>query len=265
MFIAIYAVEAILKLLFFGTQYFYDGWNIFDFIYLVCSIILLIVSTFVSLQEGIPSPIVACVRVAKLLCLFRMTKVLRTIFQTVTLALPAIANLALLFLIIIALFAAIGVYLFAATKLQSNLEQHANFMTFWSAFLTVFRMSTLDGWNGVMHDTMRQRAQFFECVDDPTYADIMANHGEPNGCGVVYAATYFLLLELMVTFVFLNLFVAIVVSSTLDITKLSESVLSDESLEKFQTVWKRHDPEVLWIVQDDGRRMALWSSRICGS
>ncbi len=135
--------------------------------------------------------------------------------------------------------------LFAEIKLQSYLEVHANFQNFWYGFLTVFRMSTFDGWNDIMHDVSRQKAQYFDCAYYPNYNDIMNNGGEPNGCGLAYAPIFCAVLELIVTFIFLNLFVAIVVSSMMDITKLSESVLSDDKLQKFQSVWQEFDPNVV--------------------
>ena len=240
----IYSIEAGLKLIFYGRYYFQDGWNIFDFGIVILWIVLLFIESFMSIGEGPQSFIITCVKVAKLFSLFKLTSILRKMFQTFILALPAVGNLALLFLVVLSIFAVIGVFLLSPIKLQVDLNEHANFQNLLVAILTVLRLATADLWTGIMHDAMRGETQYFHCVDYPTYSDILANGGEANGCGVVFAPVYFVLLQLIVTFVFLNLFIAIVVSSTQDIVKLSESVLSDEKLKKFQDIWRKFDPEV---------------------
>ncbi len=233
-----------MKLLFFVKVYFDYGWNTFDFVIVVLLLILTILAGFLPMDAGPQQALLATVRGAKLLCLFNKAPILHKLFQTLILALPAIVNLAVLFLIMMCLFALMGIYLFATTKLQVDLEPRANFQTFLTAFMTIFRISTYDGWNQVLHDAMRQRTQYFDCTDYPTYDEIQRNRGEPNGCGLAYAPAYFLPLMFFIIFVFLNLFVAIVVSSMLDISKLSESVLSDDKLESFQNAWKKQDPDV---------------------
>lgn len=242
---SIYTIEALLKLIFYGTYYFNEGWNTFDFGIVFFGIILTFLTNILPNNVTIPMIILSWVRIAKLLSLFKMTNILRKMFQTFVLALPAIANLALLFIIVESLFAVVGVYLFAEIKLQTDFNFHANFQTFYKAFTTVFRLGSGDNWNYIMHDVMRERTQYFSCIDFPTYEDIVNNGGVPNGCGHIYYLIYFVLLILTVFFMFLNLFVAVVINSMQEITKLSESVLSDERLEKFQNIWKKYDPEVI--------------------
>ena len=50
----------------------------------------------------------------------------------------------------------------------------------------------------------------FDCVDDPDYDEIQKNGGVPNGCGTDFAIVFFVSFLLIVTFVFLNLFIAII-------------------------------------------------------
>ncbi len=247
MFLGIYGLEILLKLLCYGRDYFGDGWNRFDFAVVLGAVLCLIVGEFSDLSSKPYDVITSLFIVSKLLSLFHHAGILRKMFQTFVLALSPIANLALLFILFMYVFDIAGVHLFAETKLQKYLEVHANFQNFWTGFLTVFRLSTFDGWNDIMHDAMRQRTQYFDCIDYPTYDDIQKNGGEPIGCGLVYAPAFCVCLELIITFVFLNLFVAIVVSSMMDITKLSESVLSDEKLESFQHAWQKFDPNVLHL------------------
>eukprot|EP01022_Parablepharisma_sp_SALTPOND_P017475 TRINITY_DN27_c0_g2_i1.p2 TRINITY_DN27_c0_g2~~TRINITY_DN27_c0_g2_i1.p2 ORF type:complete len:498 (-),score=73.78 TRINITY_DN27_c0_g2_i1:69-1562(-) len=244
---AIYIIEASLKLLFYGYDYFIDGWNIFDFAIIICIILSTIIAK--STDDETITVLMYAFRATKLLVLFKYIKLLQKMFQVIVLALPSIVSFALLLFIMMYLFAIIGVFLFAGIKRQTFIEGHANFDNFWTAFLLVFRMSTLDGWNDLMHDAMRQRAQYFHCIDYPTYDDISANGGDPIGCGVLYSPVYFILVVLILPFMFLNLFIAIVVATIMEITKLSESVLSDEKLGKFLDVWKKYDPDAIGFVE----------------
>ena len=234
----------ILKLVCYGNDYFHEGWNRFDFLAVVGTFILLIIETFTKLGERPYAAITYVFITSKLLSLFKYAQILHKMFQTFILALPAVVNLALLFFLVIYLFDIAGVLFFADIKLQSFLEPHNNFQNFWGGFLAVYRLATFDGWNDLMHDVSRSHAQYFDCVEYPTYEDVIQNGGQPVGCGLPYAPVFCIGLELIVTFIFLNLFIAIIVGSMLDITKLSESVLSDEKLGKFQKVWQEFDPNV---------------------
>jgi hypothetical protein len=62
-----------------------------------------------------------------------------------------------------------------------------------------------------MHDCMRDRSVIFDCMDSPDYTDYVANGKETNGCGYpTVALLYFVSFLLIVTLVFLNLFIAII-------------------------------------------------------
>ena len=41
--------------------------------------------------------------------------------------------------------------------------------------MTLFRASTGEGWNDIMHDITRGRGPLFQCIDDPTYDDYKEN------------------------------------------------------------------------------------------
>ena len=187
-------------------------------------------------------------QIAKLLHLFQLIPFLKKLFNTFVLALPSVINVMMLFFIFIYFFAIVGVYLFATTKLQEFLDPHANFQNFWTAFLQVFRMSSCDAWNDVMHDLMRQRTQYFECVDFATHDELHANGNTPNGCGNIFGVIFCITVMIVVTYIFLNLFVAIVIGSVIEISQLSETVLNDEEIEKIQDSWKKFDKDATGFI-----------------
>ena len=52
------------------------------------------------------------------------------------------------------IFAVIGMNLFNGIKFQKFLNSDANFDTFGNSFMTLFRCSTGESYNGIMHDVM---------------------------------------------------------------------------------------------------------------
>ena len=80
--------------------------------------------------------------------------------ETLVYSLPAIANIACLWFIVIFIYAVIGVSLYGdmvvrhEEYLYGMYNEHANFRNFGRALTTLFRMSTGEAWNGIMHDVM---------------------------------------------------------------------------------------------------------------
>ena len=64
-------------------------------------------------------------------------------------------SLGLLLLLLVFLFAIIGMQLFGHVKIQPDLHYHANFQTFANSFLLLMRMATGEGWNAIMFDAGR--------------------------------------------------------------------------------------------------------------
>ena len=84
------------------------------------------------------------------------------IVNTFIAAIPEMANVAGLLFLGLYIYAILGVFLFAETKL-SNANYHANFRNFGYALLTLFRMSTGENWNDIMADAARTRSIEFDC------------------------------------------------------------------------------------------------------
>jgi voltage-dependent calcium channel L type alpha-1C/voltage-dependent calcium channel L type alpha-1D len=88
----------------------------------------------------------------------KRAKKLQMIFDTLVIAAPAMGSLGILLLLLIILFAIIGMQLFAFVKLQSELNARANFQTFTNSFLLLMRCATGEGWNALMFDTARSNS-----------------------------------------------------------------------------------------------------------
>ena len=70
--------------------------------------------------------------------------------------------------------------------------------------LTLFRCTTGEGWNNLMHDASRQRSILFQCSNERYIS------GVPNGCGSRVATPFFISFMLIVSITFMNMFIAII-------------------------------------------------------
>ncbi|XP_049416957.1 voltage-dependent T-type calcium channel subunit alpha-1H isoform X2 [Epinephelus fuscoguttatus] len=203
-FTCIFIVEALLKLAAFGIhRFFKDRWNQLD-IAIVALSIMGITLEELKMSAALPiNPtiirIMRVLRIARVLKLLKMATGMRSLLDTVMQALPQVGNLGLLFMLLFFIYAALGVELFGKLECNDNnpcegLSRHATFENFGMAFLTLFRVSTGDNWNGIMKDTLR------EC------------HPEDRHCLTylpVVSPIYFVTFVLMAQFVLVNVVVAV--------------------------------------------------------
>ncbi|CAE7836442.1 unnamed protein product, partial [Symbiodinium necroappetens] len=114
-------------------------------------------------------------RIARLFRLLRFLKGLNKIFMALLMSLPKLMNVLLILLLLLILYSILGVSLFSTTKLGETLNVHANFQNFLLAFITLFRASTGEAWNEIMHELAMTEAVMMElnwsaegCAQDGT-------------------------------------------------------------------------------------------------
>uniref|UniRef100_A0A3B4Y353 Voltage-dependent T-type calcium channel subunit alpha-1I-like n=1 Tax=Seriola lalandi dorsalis TaxID=1841481 RepID=A0A3B4Y353_SERLL len=170
-FTIIFVIEALLKLVAFGIhRFFKDRWNQLD-IAIVALSIMGITLEELKMSAALPiNPtiirIMRVLRIARVLKLLKMATGMRSLLDTVMQALP-----------------------------QSYFDfRHATFENFGMAFLTLFRVSTGDNWNGIMKDTLR------ECHPDDRHCLSYLPLVSP---------IYFVTFVLMAQFVLVNVVVAV--------------------------------------------------------
>ena len=211
-FSVVFLLEAIIKLLAFGTRYFRDNWNIFDFIIVIGSVF------FIVLKQGLGLPlpigatqVIRALRIGRILKLFRNLKSLQVIFSTFLNTIPALVNTGGLMFLVIYIFSVIGMNLFARVKLQAPMHRWLNFQTVPNSLLTLFRVATGENWNDVMYALGSGNTISYQCIENPTYQDYVDAGFKPVGCGNKYlAGTFFYTYILLVTLIFLNIFIAII-------------------------------------------------------
>ena len=129
-------------------------------------------------------------------------------------------NVGLLMLLIIYLFAIIGVQYFCDMKFNFQMTRLLNFQTLPKAYLTLFGVATGDGWNDLLEALSMEASVSNHCIKNPTYADYVANNKQPIGCGSrTFATFYFFSFVFMISIIFMNLFIAIILEGYFLITE----------------------------------------------
>ncbi|XP_075948050.1 voltage-dependent T-type calcium channel subunit alpha-1H-like [Anarhichas minor] len=213
-FTLIFVIETILKLTAFGLRRFFkERWNQLDLAIVLLSIMGIALEE-IDLNASLPiNPtiirIMRVLRITRVLKLLKMATGMRALLDTVIQALPQVGNLGLLFMLLFFIYAALGVELFGKLECSDEnpcegLSRHATFDNFGMAFLTLFRVSTGDNWNGIMKDTLREcRPQERHCL---TYLPLIS-------------PIYFVTFVLTAQFVLVNVVVAVLMKHLEDSNK----------------------------------------------
>jgi len=130
-FMAIFTVEAIIKLIAQKSLYFKDSWNLFDFVVVVSTAIVVIMAIIpgIKVDLKLQATLIRVLRILRVLRIIRKLEKLQIIFITILNALPSMGSLAVLLVLFLFLFSIIGIQLFSFVQIngQSQLNDHANF------------------------------------------------------------------------------------------------------------------------------------------
>ncbi len=262
LFSVVFTLEAVLKLFALRSSYFKDSWNVFD--------LSIVVGTWLGKVfhfEGAAS-IVRTFRVARIMRIVKRSASLRQIVNTVMKGLPSFLNIGALFFLFLFIFAVAGVQLFADIKLRSNLTVHVNFQDFFTAFVTLFRATTGENWNGIMYDM----AEEYDCdVKGLQVLDANVCGFRPcgsfrslgvaaalpdqidctplEGCGsFAISIFYWISFTFLITWTFLNVFIAAILDLYADEKSNDELQLAPEQYEEFAKLWSEYDEDATCFI-----------------
>uniref|UniRef100_A0A8C1LNS4 Voltage-dependent T-type calcium channel subunit alpha-1H n=1 Tax=Cyprinus carpio TaxID=7962 RepID=A0A8C1LNS4_CYPCA len=203
-FTIIFIIEALLKLVAFGfRRFFKDRWNQLDLAIVLLSIMGITLEE-IKMNAALPiNPtiirIMRVLRIARVLKLLKMATGMRALLDTVMQALPQVTNVVIL---------------------------HSFIYNFGMAFLTLFRVSTGDNWNGIMKDTLR------ECLPEDKHCLTYLPMVSP---------IYFVTFVLMAQFVLVNVVVAVLMKHLEESNKeAKEDAEMDAEIEMEMEMARRH-------------------------
>ena len=182
-FVVFFTLELVIKITAYGFKYYwYVNWNKFDFIIVLLSLIALDETLLEQLNFNVTA--LRIIRVSRLLRMVKTSEGLRTLLKTLFMSLGNIINTALLLALILFTFSVAGMSLFGNIPDQDFLSHNVNFRTFYLSMMTLWRASTGESWNGIMH----------ECYYE---AGLMA-------------IVFWLLFQLIAFLIFMNVFIAVI-------------------------------------------------------
>ena len=251
-FMGTFTIEAIVKIIAQKCNYFRDAWNLFDFTVVVGTIIILSLSwAGVGDSIAILGTILRTLRIGRVFRLIKKQQKLQHIFKTLISALPAMGSIAALLMLLIFMFAIIGMSQFALVDLEGadEMGKYVNFQTFGAAFLTLIRCSTGEAWNAIMFESSRSYSVLYQCNEEEDYDSIVADGRDPadtygpRGCGTDFAIAFHLLFQIIVSQVFLNLFIAIIIEAFFGQAAAGAlfEKLDERTFEGFQRGWAEYD------------------------
>ncbi|CAM9364865.1 unnamed protein product [Chrysoparadoxa australica] len=256
-FLVVLALKVLLKVLAFGPSWVWDnGWNTLDVVLVLLGPLAYLLEELIGLQVG---PLVTVARASRVVLVMRQlqaAKGLERLIETLVRHVPGVVNISALLFLVLFCFAAMGVQLFGTVVLQSELNHHANFQSFGLAIMTLFRISTGEGWTDLMSDCLIEpgNSDPAACITNPSYAEMSQAWEDAGttsamiGCGPgeTLTITFYLTFILMSSFIVLHLFVALLVDAFNDTTW--NSPLSPEHFKHFCEVWGKYDKDAKYLM-----------------
>ncbi|XGW16407.1 hypothetical protein V3C99_001682, partial [Haemonchus contortus] len=143
--------------------------------------------------------------------------------------------IAAMFLLVL-FYAYTGVILFGMVKYGQAVSKHVNFRNGREALVVLFRSVTGEDWNDIMHDCMRS-PPFCYWAEGLNYWE--------TDCGNYFGAIlYFCSFYLIITYIVLNVLVAIIMENfSLFYSSEEDALLSYADIRNFQQVWNYVDAD----------------------
>ena len=109
-----------------------------------------------------------------------------------------------------------------------GLNEDRNFESFTNAMLLLFQVLTGDAWSGLMADAMLDEGSG-KCAGET--------------CGSWVAVPYFISFQVLGSFVFLNLVVAVILENFTSLGQVNPDLVSTNDIEEFKEMWGWYDPD----------------------
>ncbi|XP_063675163.1 sodium channel protein type 9 subunit alpha-like isoform X8 [Bolinopsis microptera] len=238
-FTVIYTLEAILKII--GTRkfYFFKSWNIFDFVIVVFAWLGIAMDAVMNDTVIDPSILRSfrVFRVARILRIIQMAKGIRRLLYTLICSLPALINIGTLLLLIIYIYAVVGVAMFGYVRRQGTLNDQVNFERTPSAIVLMTRLATSAGWNDVLDSVM---------VSPPDCdVNLYETAGNSSGdCGFKgFAIAYFSSFVLIAFLIMINMYIAVILDNFSEAQQADEIGIDEDDINLFYEKWKVFDPK----------------------
>ncbi|XP_077988400.1 sodium channel protein 1 brain-like isoform X2 [Glandiceps talaboti] len=241
-FVAVFILEATMKIIGMRWHYFKRPWNVFDFVIVVLSLLGIVLKDL--LKNVIISPtllrVVRVFRIGRVLRLVKAAKGIRKLLFALVISLPALLNIGALLFLVIFIYAVFGMNFFGNVIQTGKLDDMVNFTTFGNSLLLLFRIATSAGWNDILEPLMIQPP---DC--DPNY-----NNLQFGNCGVPTLAMIYFSSFIFITFlIIINMYIAVILENFSNAHAQEEVGITEDDFDMFYIVWGRYDPHAHQFIK----------------
>uniref|UniRef100_A0A3Q2E0Z9 Sodium channel protein n=1 Tax=Cyprinodon variegatus TaxID=28743 RepID=A0A3Q2E0Z9_CYPVA len=245
-FIVLFTGECALKMISLRHFYFTIGWNIFDFVVVILSIVGMFLSEVI--EKYFVSPtlfrVIRLARIGRILRLIKGAKGIRTLLFALMMSLPALFNIGLLLFLVMFIYAIFAMSNFAYVKRESGIDDMFNFETFGNSMICLFQITTSAGWDGLLAPILNKREPDCDSKMEHPGTYYKGNCGNPS-VGIFFFVSYIIICFLIVV----NMYIAVILENFSVATEESAEPLSEDDFEMFYEVWERFDPDATQFVE----------------
>ncbi|XP_069052645.1 sodium channel, voltage-gated, type I-like, alpha isoform X1 [Lepisosteus oculatus] len=245
-FIVLFTGECVLKLISLRHYYFTIGWNIFDFVVVILSIVGMFLADII--EKYFVSPtlfrVIRLARIGRILRLIKGAKGIRTLLFALMMSLPALFNIGLLLFLVMFIYAIFGMSNFAYVKKEAGIDDMFNFETFGNSMICLFQITTSAGWDGLLAPILNSRAPDCDSEKDHPGSSVKGDCGNPS-VGIFFFVSYIIISFLIVV----NMYIAIILENFSVATEESAEPLSEDDFEMFYEVWEKFDPDATQFME----------------
>ncbi|XP_042327829.1 sodium channel protein type 5 subunit alpha-like [Sceloporus undulatus] len=244
LFIILFTAECVLKLVALRYYYFTNGWNIFDLVVVIMSIVGNVLSGIVVSFSPTLFRVIRLVRIGRILRLIRSARGIRTLLFALMMSLPALFNIGLLLFLVMFIYAIFGMANFAYVKMEAGIDDMFNFKTFGNSMLCLFQITTSAGWDGLLSPILNTGPPFCDPNLSAPSTFSKGDCGNPV-LGIIFFVTYIIISFLIVV----NMYIAVILENFNVATEESTEPLGDDDFEMFYEVWEKFDPLATQFIQ----------------
>ncbi|XP_036388464.1 sodium channel, voltage gated, type VIII, alpha subunit a isoform X1 [Megalops cyprinoides] len=243
-FIVAFTTEFVLKLFALRHYYFTIGWNIFDVVVVILSIVGMFLADLI--EKYFVSPtlfrVIRLARIGRILRLIKGAKGIRTLLFALMMSLPALFNIGLLLFLVMFIFSIFGMSNFAYVKREAGIDDMYNFETFGNSMICLFMITTSAGWDGLLLPILNYPPDCSPEKENPG-TTIKGDCGNPS-VGIFFFVMYIIISFLIVV----NMYIAIILENFSVATEESADPLSEDDFETFYEIWEKFDPDASQFI-----------------
>ncbi|XP_032072432.1 sodium channel protein type 1 subunit alpha [Thamnophis elegans] len=245
-FIVLFTGECVLKLISLRYYYFTIGWNIFDFVVVILSIVGMFLAEII--EKYFVSPtlfrVIRLARIGRILRLIKGAKGIRTLLFALMMSLPALFNIGLLLFLVMFIYAIFGMSNFAYVKREVGIDDMFNFETFGNSMICLFMITTSAGWDGLLAPILNSGPPDCDPKKDHPGSSVKGDCGNPS-VGIFFFVSYIIISFLVVV----NMYIAVILENFGVATEESAEPLSEDDFEMFYEVWEKFDPDATQFME----------------